>query len=106
MTILTLHDTSRNKEITFSTIEESEEVCVPNPRFKSKLIVDNQGEEDITVSIPATSPSSCGHFHDLEETVKKGTVKCIRLYKEYNDKSGNVPFTISDITSVTVAAIE
>lgn len=104
MAALTLHDTSRSIEITFSPAGADQ--TVPNPRGKSKLIVDNQGMTEVTVTATAVSTNICGYKHDLSETVGAGKVKCILLDRTLNNTSAEVPITYSSVESVTVCAIE
>lgn len=72
------------------------------------LVVKNDGASDITVTIDSQKPCSYGYDHDITVTVPAGGEKWIGPFPQsrFNDTSGRVQVSYSDVTSVTVAVVE
>jgi hypothetical protein len=75
---------------------------------KTFLIVKNGGAGAVTVTINSQTPCNYGFDHDVQVPVAAGDETWIGPFSKarFNDENGKVQISYSDITSVTVAAVE
>lgn len=72
------------------------------------LYVKNGGASQITVTIDSVKQCSFGYDHDLTVDIPAGEERIIGSFdpSRFNNSSARVAVTYSDVTSVTVAALE
>lgn len=72
------------------------------------LHVKNSGASSINVTINSQTPCSYGFDHDVVVAVPNGEDRMIGPFPKtrFDDANGKVQVSYSDVTSVTVAAIE
>lgn len=75
---------------------------------RTYLHVKNAGAAAITVTVNSQKPCNQGFDHDLSVSIAAGGEALIGPFEpgRFNNSSGRVAVTYSDVTSVTVAAIE
>jgi len=75
---------------------------------KAFLIVKNGGTGAVTVTINSQTPCSYGFDHDVQVSVVAGDESWIGPFPKarFNNQDNKVQVTYSDVTSVTVAAVE
>lgn len=72
------------------------------------LIVRNGGTAAINVTVNSQKPCNYGFDHDVVVSVAAGAEEWIGPFpkERFNDSNGRVQVSYSDVTSVTVAAVE
>jgi len=72
------------------------------------LHVKNEGTADIGVTVVSAKTCNFGFQHDIVVSVPAGGEKMIGPFspERFNDDQGQVQVNYSDVTSVTVAALE
>jgi len=75
---------------------------------RAYLHVNNGGASQITVTVDSVKPCNYGEDHDITVDVPAGEERLIGPFepRRFNNSSGRVAVTYSDVTSVTVGAFE
>jgi len=75
---------------------------------RTMLYVKNEGASQITVTIDSAKPCNYGFDHDLTVDIPAGEDRIVGPFdpSRFNNSSARVAVTYSDVTSVTVAALE
>ena len=92
--------------ITFTAADASGNYFSNNGRKVLRVV--NSGTSDITITIQSPTPCDQGYTHNIVATVSAGQTKDFGPFRttRFNDSSGHVNITYSDVTNVTVALIE
>jgi len=83
-----------------------DQVPVGSNRF---LYVKNGGASEITVTLKSQKPCDQGTVHDIPVTVPAGEDRLIGFERDpdrFANSNGRAKFSYSNVTSVTVAALE
>lgn len=75
---------------------------------RTYLHIKNGGAAGVTVTIDSQQPCNYGFDHDVDVSIDAGAEKLIGPFSKsrFNDDNGKVNVAYSDVTNVTVAAIE
>lgn len=75
---------------------------------RAVLYVKNGDATDKTVTVDSQTPCNQGFDHDVQVTVPAGGERIIGPFPKnrFDDASGKVQITYSDVTAVTVAVLE
>ena len=94
------------KEVTFAACTASGDEFVNNGHIQLRF--KNADTSDKTVTINSQKACNQGFDRDLSLTITAGKTKEINILDTYrfNDANGKVQITYSDVTSLSVAAVQ